>query len=417
MSVNPNCRFTHKHMVSGMCPLCGTHVAHGLEGTLDHLTGRGEIEWNADSMITALSSPDTDERLSGVSNLMFYSSVEFALPILRCALNVVDNRINDLVEHSLLRFGDELTAEKLEMFERHVTDNPNDFAIHLLLLGGYFIKRSYSEQYRLRRQAHVLWVIWNKPESDTAGSPHCELSWRDDGEAFSDGMAIWNQNIALYPHDARVLGNAAAQFIFADRAKSMELYRRAESLEPTNPNWPQHLGHLYYLEAMRSSDDRRKQAAQQAVAAFEKTRTLSKNLNHYLLVGLAKACVIAEDYDRARMVAGELISVSQPTTSRHLVNMSRHYGYLTLGYLAFQSGDIDEAERKLFEAGNYENSSVSGPNMYLAYHLLQRGERDAVVEFLRRASKWWESTDHTAERWIYMIEHGETPDFQTNLFS
>src|SRR5207249_2578747 len=90
-----------------------------------------------------------------------------------------------------------------------------------------------------------------------------------------------------------------------------------------------------------------------------------------------------------------------------------HYGHPVLGHLAVRDGDLERAKTHLLEAGKTKGSPTlvsGGPRMALAKELLERGERQVVVEFLKLCSVFWQANDKRAEQWVYAIEHGEMPD-------
>ena len=60
--------------------------------------------------------------------------------------------------------------------------------------------------------------------------------------------------------------------------------------------------------------------------------------------------------------------------------------------LALQAGDVEEAKRRLLAAGKTSGSPALrsfGPNMALAEKLLEKGERDVVLEYFELCKKFW----------------------------
>jgi len=54
-----------------------------------------------------------------------------------------------------------------------------------------------------------------------------------------------------------------------------------------------------------------------------------------------------------------------------------------------------------------------GPNMRLAADLLERGEREAVLEYFRLCAGFWPRDE--LKDWAALVEGGRTPDFGANL--
>jgi len=64
-----------------------------------------------------------------------------------------------------------------------------------------------------------------------------------------------------------------------------------------------------------------------------------------------------------------------------------------LGRVALVQGDIDTAESELLAAARVPGSpqlASFGPNMQLAFELLQAGRREAVLEYFRLCGDFWE---------------------------
>lgn len=78
--------------------------------------------------------------------------------------------------------------------------------------------------------------------------------------------------------------------------------------------------------------------------------------------------------------------------------------------------DVALARHHLVEAGRVEGSAPLGsfgPNMSLAAELLERGEKDVVLEYFELCSKFWPS-EKLAD-WAAMVKGGRMPDFGGNL--
>jgi hypothetical protein len=95
-----------------------------------------------------------------------------------------------------------------------------------------------------------------------------------------------------------------------------------------------------------------------------------------------------------------------------------HVGNLVLGRLALQGGDVGKAREHLLAAGRVSGSPVLksfGPNMLLAKELVERGERETVVEYFHLCGKFWEHEGGKLGRWEAVVKQGGTPDFGPNL--
>ena len=97
-----------------------------------------------------------------------------------------------------------------------------------------------------------------------------------------------------------------------------------------------------------------------------------------------------------------------------------HYGNTFLGLLAIEAGEIEAANSYLIESGKTKGSPslrTSGPSMSLANALLEKGQKDAVLEYFELCEKFWKYPPgmKKLERWKAAVEAGIPPDFGTNL--
>jgi hypothetical protein len=88
-----------------------------------------------------------------------------------------------------------------------------------------------------------------------------------------------------------------------------------------------------------------------------------------------------------------------------------HDGNLVLGRIAVMQGRIEDAKRFLIEAGKTPGSpqlDSFGPDPGLAKDLLERGERETVLEYFQLCSRFWK--DEQLEQWSRAVKAGKTPD-------
>jgi hypothetical protein len=93
-----------------------------------------------------------------------------------------------------------------------------------------------------------------------------------------------------------------------------------------------------------------------------------------------------------------------------------HHGNLILGRIALRDGDMEKAKEHLLAAGQTPGSpqlNSFGPNMALARELLEKGEKQAVLEYFERCGSFWKRAE--LESWARDVKAGEIPDFGANL--
>src|SRR5262249_54517923 len=95
-----------------------------------------------------------------------------------------------------------------------------------------------------------------------------------------------------------------------------------------------------------------------------------------------------------------------------------HDGNMVRGVVALRKGNLNEAARDLIEAGKTTGGpqlNSFGPNMTLASELLDKGERNAVLEYLTLCKKFWTMGSLQLDEWIQTVQAGGKPAFGANL--
>ncbi len=93
-------------------------------------------------------------------------------------------------------------------------------------------------------------------------------------------------------------------------------------------------------------------------------------------------------------------------------------GNLVLGRIALKEGKVDEARQRLLEAGKSRGSpqmNSFGPNMSLARDLLEKGERETVLQYFDLCRKFWEMGQSKLDRWTEDVKADRMPEFGANL--
>jgi hypothetical protein len=340
-----------------------------------------------------------------------------------------------------------------------------------------------------------------------------------DPEGYRQAKALWLKQVEAYKTSTKVMRNAAKFFQLPDKELAESALKRAQALEPKNPEWSASLGYLYALGIMgvnglnqnglptgvnpaevegtfakkareklrRSSDaaliltagsilsqygsmiyatglsrqDYRGLAEEllkraggpgsnqpspswslgqhyrlerlRARSAEAKTEFAKKELAQWeqaipgapdeewrsgLLGDAAKAAVEAGELKKAEKFATELLEIASRHTGEEKYGPAVHDGNMILGRLALRQGNIQEAKAYLIKAGHTLGGGTLtsfGPSMSLAKELLERGERESVIEYLELCKKFWDYKKDLLERWIQTIKSGGTPQFGSNL--
>jgi predicted Zn-dependent protease len=323
--------------------------------------------------------------------------------------------------YSLALAGSELSDAAAQQLEDTLKQTPDDLSIRTKLLGYYSQRQFQSDSARKVRQQHVLWIIQNHPESKITGLPFAELDFSLDGKAYAQGATLWRQQVADHLNNAAILHNAAAYFLLHDHAYAEDLLKKGAALEPNNPDWLERLAHLYSLGSSRKSDSQKAASAAMALKNLETAYALttSEQKQSYLLRDLATEAYNAGEFVKALNYAKQLLKATDHLKPDWNTGNAIHHGNLILGRLALRAGDVEKAKQYLIAAGKTPGSpqlDSFGPNMTLAKELLEKGQRDVVLEYFQLCAKFWkDGNDTLLHDWTSVVKHGGIPDFGANL--
>jgi len=264
-------------------------------------------------------------------------------------------------------------------------------------------------------------LIVNSPESKVLATPDGTLDAILDTEAYSQGKKAWIDQLKRKPANLKLLEHSATFFLLHDRELAKESLETARSLDMDNPKWPRELGHLYSRdmyswEMMTKSFKVKTNAAGKALEQYEIAYTLSTDRGrNALLKDLAKVALAANKPQKAKEYAVKMLS--QNSSGWNYGN-NVHFGNIILGRIALTLDDLEEAKKRLINAGKTPGSpnlNSFGPNMSLAKELLQKGEKDVVLKYFELCSKFWEMGEDSLHKWSVVVKDGGIPNFRANL--
>lgn len=314
----------------------------------------------------------------------------------------------------------DLTPWEATLLEMKLKLDPHDVVARSMLLEYYFYRGPKKLPSRTEIEAqskHILWLIRNRPEAEVLARPGGTIDYALDPKGYSEGKKAWMDQWQRDPTNWIVLDNAAKFFMHQDRDLAIELLQQGQSLEGDNPNWPEQLGRMYALDIIgEDSSEMKTELAEKALVHFEKAYDLSDGRGQaYLLTDLAKMALTANQYEKATGYANAMLAEDSPDrkSGDHI-----HHGNLVLGRIALAEGDIEEAKRRLIAAGKTTGSpslNSFGPKMMLAKELLQKGEKEVVLEYFRLCARFWELGQDRLEEWSDLAQANRVPDFGRSL--
>ncbi len=141
----------------------------------------------------------------------------------------------------------------------------------------------------------------------------------------------------------------------------------------------------------------------------------SPELRFYALGEAAKQSFAAGKVEDARKYAQELMALLPSFRQDREYGNAAHDANLTLGRIAVREGRTDDAKRHLIESVRTPGARQMdyGPNLSLAKDLLEKGERQVVLDYFALCRKFWNYA--RLDEWSQQVKEGRIPDFGANL--
>jgi hypothetical protein len=325
--------------------------------------------------------------------------------------------------------GANLSAQQVADLENKLRQNPKDYLSRVRLL-GYYTNPQNKKTNAPEFPKIVLGFIEHHPRSEMAAGAALALTVFQQKGAYEEGATMWLQQVSANQRDPKVLGNAGAYFTgnlldpkYRDQGEAM--LQQARTLDPKNPKWAEKLAELYDDDTLRKRSDPvgRQEAAKKALdclgEAFRLTpedrKPALRPHGQHVFHSMAQAAILAGQPEKAKNYAANLLkSVNKAEESWNYGN-AIHKANIILGHLALKENKIAEARLYLLEAGKTPGSpqlDSFGPDMSLAYEMLVRGERDAVIQYLDLCAKFWRLDRGRLATWKQAIQAGQIPNFE-----
>lgn len=317
----------------------------------------------------------------------------------------------------------EAFTQQVQSLEKRVHSNPADAGARAALLQLYGMEASHfmslAEASKAARP-HELWLIEHQPRSAAVVFAAALSDPHFDPEGYQQAAALWAKQVQQSPKDSVVLEHAASFYTISDRRRAEELFVRALQLEPGHTTTATELTNLYQMD-----EDQAATPGEKAVLAQKRVAVMATALDHANpdnrfdgLISLAEAELDANDLPHAEQHAHELLDSSSNYKKQWNYGNAIHKGNLILGRIRLRQGRIAEAKDYLLASGRTPGSpqlDSFGPNMSLAKDLLEKGERDIVLQYFDLCGKFWDMGQDKLNAWRADVEQGKTPNFGANL--
>jgi len=313
--------------------------------------------------------------------------------------------------------GFRLTSAEAEQLENTLATDPANLKFRISLVSYYSSRQ--DETFRAKKCEHALWLIRNIPDSEVLHQIGY-LSMPKFDACSVEAKEAWLKHLKTYPNNPVVMSNAADFFQLSDRPQALKLLGQLATLDPENPRWPREMGHVYMLEMQEAqrlvgAGKDPKEAAASAYQSFEQAYKLTADSlgKRFLLGSLATTAFEAGQMETAQRWSRAAVAEKSNSDAD-----SVHHAHIVMGRIALRSGDLPEARSQLIQAGQSQGSPVLGsfgPSMTLAKELLEKGERDTVLEYFQECAGFWNHDHGQLAQWTATVRGGGIPNFGANL--
>jgi outer membrane lipoprotein-sorting protein len=201
--------------------------------------------------------------------------------------------------------------------------------------------------------------------------------------------------------------------VFAYTHSTVDFTDFSKPVKPAVPDMGEAMESLKRVQALEARFPR---TPEQELADLEQDLGSGAGVDRsFALPQLAKAALKAGALDKAAVYAHDLL---RSPSNDPMYGQALYDGNMVLGMVALHQGDVREARRYLLESAKTKGSPVLdsfGPNMQLAKALLEKGERDAVLEYFESCRSFWTMGAQQLDAWTATVRGGGVPAFGANL--
>jgi hypothetical protein len=316
-----------------------------------------------------------------------------------------------------------LDADGAATLAREVAADPESLMNRARLLGALTGARSSFGTEDLVLQ--FLWWIDRHPDKLGHVSGVSALNVGREHPGYERMRDAWTRQITAHPNDIEVQIAAAQWFAEHEADRALPILERVHAMTTHDPRPAWVIAHLWGRLAVPTSRDHASPhellAANKALSWFEKAldRESDPTMRGETMRRTCGAALRAQSFSRAKELADELMRLTGGAPSNPEDFRSTWIAHLAYGRIAMRDKDVDAARRHLVSATEAMRASKSriwrSPDLELADELLQLGERDVVLDFLRSVRTVFKDGAACAriDLWSLDIENGERPRLST----
>ena len=295
-----------------------------------------------------------------------------------------------------------LTPEEVTELESRIQADPAKFESHYLLL-EYYRQKAYSDaQAAEKRNIHYEWLALNYPDLEISLSAFHLMRGFCGPVFFAKIRDIFLAHLSDRPNNPSIIKNVADAFTLDDPIFALDLLKRGKERFSDDARWSRDLAHHYRLMGHGFE-----QLALQECLESLKHEDESKWLESYLLRDL----YIAGQKDRAFAICNNMLHLVKEHSRQRQNGDIINTAHTVLGLIALDSNDVELAKHHLHLSSQGASSPVNcsfGPMLDLASAFIDRGDRQAAIDYLQECKAFWKPAEHV-NKLIKEIETGKNP--------
>jgi hypothetical protein len=319
----------------------------------------------------------------------------------------------------LLETGAQLDAKQAGELEERLLKQPTDMDARVQLLGYLAKPMQMTDQDLQAHACHVLWIVENDPRHPVLDTYQGRLFSSSPKAEQLQVKQLFQKHLEISPNDAVLIRRLVGFLSFDD--KSIEpLLKQGAALDPKNPHWYRELSKHHAFKSIYADDKTGMEL--RAVALEEEEKALSLSTEEFerfdSLQRLPFRAYAAGKMEKAQTYANQVLEASGNfKDSKWLYSLTVHRAHIVLGLVAVGRDQLKLAGEELIKSTEIDVPDPKLPwvDLRLADALLDRGERQVVLEYLKACEGPWESGRESLQLWSATIRHGRRPDFKKRV--
>jgi hypothetical protein len=226
------CEITHGQILFGVCPWCDVII--GKIRSDAPRVSKVNTRWYSSAVAAGIQSDDATVRDVTLSGLCHgWQLEEEMLAVFAIALAHTDRSFIDRVEFALHGRAFNLSSAQIDWLERCCEKQNIELPARILLAAACQFKNTETPAVAAEaaQVRHVLWLIERNPRSSTLGMFGRIPSFRAQSD-FESAKKLWQQHLAAFPDDVRILKNAGLFYFAEDPETSLQLQQRVVEIQP-----------------------------------------------------------------------------------------------------------------------------------------------------------------------------------------